>query len=199
MAPKEKKFWNQNFGLTFNQKTGGYNPANMTTGGIDIENNEQYDLNNALAVNLGNKYVSKTIDGITKRYIVANVVYDRDAPGKNNPHDEDWGKFDTLKETSSRHNWTKGTYGDKDTWEGEVLIPIEQEINTATFRTGMNKYLNLTSNIDASAGSAVNEDYANYSAEQIQSVQAEYSKKLGYEVTADDAIRALDEIANQGL
>ena len=181
MAPQEAKWWGQSLSLGYDKATNTFKPK-QALAGIDVETGTPYDLTNAMSVNLSNKYVSKTINGVTKRYVEANVLYDADAPGKNNPHYESMGIENTLKDENSRHNWQEfdeselGVTGAEDgnVWKGKVLIPIENQINTPTFKTAMNKFLNLRSNIDAAAASATDQDYLQSMTADAQAIMKEH-------------------------
>jgi len=187
MTANEKDAWNEQFGLVYDKTRGGYDPSAISKMGIDIESGAKYDLNNAISVNIGGdekSYVSKVVDGKMQHFIVADVVYDANNHTNNNPHTESMGWDQLNDDGENRHNWTyerdaenlgitsveEGT----DVWHGQVLIPIDEEINSPAFRTNFNKRLNWTSNIDAYAASAINADYGGYAQNQVLNVMNTY-------------------------
>lgn len=166
MENKEKDYWQNYLGLNYDNNSNRWKPTQSLTG-IDAHTGAKYDLGNALSITPNSYVAQKDKDGVMQKYILANVAYDGDNPGANNPHTESMGLFNKLKDTATKNNWREMKPSDinlnmedvSDIWYGKVMIPITKAINTPTFKDGLNTFLNRRSNLEGAAGSATDLDY----------------------------------------
>lgn len=176
MGNVDREWFGENLGLKYDSST-NQTSATKPIAGVDAQTGRDYDLSNALSINMNGRYVSKkNKNGIIEKYIEATVMYDADNPGANNPHKER-GLFqdDDLVDDNLRHNWTKITPAEAglkndnvaDLWKGTVLIPITEQIKSRRLSNDLEKKRGITSQFDAAAPSATYDDYLGYTQEQI--------------------------------
>jgi len=187
MSPKELEFWGNDLQLKYNSGTNSYKPTGALAG-FDAHTGQKFDLTNALSVNMTGQVIGKPNEnGATERFIVADVIYDADNPMPGNPHEESMGFANQLIDTKLKNNWMDlseqqvGITGSEDgnVWKGQVHIPIESKISTPTYRTSMNKFLNLGTNIDAYAASATDADYYTQSFQEIMNIAEQQGVPVG--------------------
>ena len=165
-GPKEKDWWRHTNGVAWNKATNSYLPKGTLMAYDSNSPTTEYNLQNAANIEYGD-YVTGA-DG--KHYIKANVTYFADYPQDQNPNKE--GFFgDNYTEDDVRHNWTKGTANEKNivaekwgydadepTITGEVLIPIDRELNDRYTVNQMDKYMNInTAQLNLAAGGDVSD------------------------------------------
>ena len=165
---KDYDFWRNNLRLKYDEKT-GLEKSPLALGGVDAQTGKEYDLSKALSVSLGNRYVSKKDkNGRPTRYLVANAIFNADLSDANTPIDEGFlGSNKTSKDAGNQ--WEYGNaedfgiisedYAGQDVYRGEVLIPIERQIQDPLIRDEINKMRNITNKQDATAASATEQDY----------------------------------------
>jgi hypothetical protein len=168
MGNKDADFWRKNLRMNFDEKT-GIEKSPLSLGGIDAQTGKEYDLSKALSYSIGNRYVSrKDKNGKPTRYLVASAIFDADNSDDNTPIDEGFlGSNKTSKDAGNQ--WQYGNAEDfgirseelqgRDVYRGEVLIPIERQIQDPLIRDEVNKYRNITNKQDATAASATEQDY----------------------------------------
>ena len=196
MGNVDRKYFQENIGLKFDEKSNSYRPT-MPLAGKDAQTGKEFDLTNAKSVNFTGKYTADK----DNQFIEAIVYYDADEPGKNNPHYEDLFGGNNIPD-DLRHNWEQGKpaeFGFPDDivtdnmWKGTVLIPITKQVNDRRFMNDVEKERNIRSNMQAAAASADDMDYLGQA-----SVINKYAKE--FEITPAEAaqiVREMQEKMNQ--
>ena len=178
MGNKDYDFWNNNFRIFKDPKTGASKSTLTNISGVidaDGNSNKKYDLNKALSYNIGNQYVSR--NGV--RYVLADAIFPADNSGDGTPADE--GLFYSNKKSKDAgSNWSYdnaenfGLMGDEyegvDAYSGQVLIPIEGQLQDSYIRDEYNKFRNISNKQDATAASVSQEDIANKTHQDILDV-----------------------------
>jgi hypothetical protein len=168
MGNKDHDFWKKMFRMNYDEKT-GLEKSSLALGGIDAQTGKEYDLSKALSYSVGDRYVSrKDKNGKLSRYLVANAIFDADTSDENTPIDEGFLGSNKTSRDAGDH-WQYGNAEDfgirsedlqgRDVYRGEVLIPIERQIQDPLIRDEVNKYRGITNRQDATAASATEQDY----------------------------------------
>lgn len=189
MGNKEKEFFGDLLGLKYDNDLGKLRPTKDLIGYDAIHKEESFDLGNALSVDFRGDYVSVPNKemGIDKPgsqpYIVANVIYNADEPGKNNPNSENLISWNKYKDDKFRNNWTfqspessglKKTDDVSEVVSGTVLIPISKFTTSQNVQDEFNVFMGIRSNLDGAARSVTNDDYYRYFGAEIQRLQQIY-------------------------
>lgn len=138
-------------GINYNNTTRTFMPRRGMEA-IDAVTGDAYKLDNAADVEVLD-YVTGP-DG--KHYLSAKVTYFADYPQDKNPHKENVLQMNTLVNEDARRNWTwndaqklninAGAWGyddDEPTVSGEVLIPIDREINDRFVMNQGDKFIGI--------------------------------------------------------
>jgi len=193
MLPQEREFFMKGMGLNFDPETNTYKPS-YTIAGVDPHTGDNYNLQNALSVNVTDRYVTKN----GEIYALADVAYDADNPQANNPHDETLG-VNTLSNKEARHNWRfdnaesfgfQNMDGD-DIVYGQVLVPVTNKFKSGIYNDSVNKMLNIKSSQEGSYGSADHDDINRANQEQIINEAARHG------VSPEVYIAAMQQNANR--
>ena len=150
MGSKDRDFFTDLFRMKYDEKTGLEKSSFTNIPAIDAQTGKSYDLNKALSYSIGDRYVTKKDkNGKPTRYMVANAIFDADNSDDSTPINEGFlGSNKTSKDAGGQ--WKYGNAEDfgirseelqgQDVYSGEILIPIEKQIQNRHITDQYNKF-----------------------------------------------------------
>jgi hypothetical protein len=164
LAVQEAPIWNKTFGI---EKNSGTKASRATRGlkGFDSHSGAEYELSNALDIQLG-EFVVK--DG--KRYISATATFDANNVSPNAPNEEGFFyKNKLVDHEGTKNNWQEIDIdqtnleidGVSQIWQGEVFLPIDEYARDPLYIDGYNKKVGITSAQQILSPGANVGDYSN--------------------------------------